>query len=232
MASPDRTRVWLRPTDRKGGPAPAHSLDSIGAAAVGLADASGLAGVSMRKVAAAIGAGAASLYRYVASHDELLEVMVDRVAGEYDLSPSSEPAADQLLGLALQGRRIMHRHPWLPPLLLTRPSLGPNTLAYLECALESMAGVDLPEPRKLEAIASLTAITSAFVQNELSAIPAVESAGTEPAVPSHLAAALASGQFPRLARAMLDARPAREPADDVFSGLVRRQLRGEGITCR
>lgn len=226
MASSDRTQVWVRSPGRRSGPAPAHSLESIGAAAVGLADAGGMVEVSMRKVASALGAGAASLYRYVASHDELLEVMVDRVAGEYDLASSGAAARERLLGLALQGRNIMHRHPWLAPLLLTRPSLGPNTLRYLEGALEALAETDLPGPRKLQAVASLTAITSAFVQNELSA------AATETAAAGadRLSAVAASGSYPHLAAALAGNTGRTESAEDVFHQLILRQLRADGIT--
>lgn len=226
MASSDRTQVWARSPGKGSGPAPAHSLGSIGTAAVGLADAGGLSQVSMRKVAAALGTGAATLYRYVASHDELLEVMIDRVAGEYDLSSSTASAAEQILNLALQGRHIMHGHPWVAPLLLTRPSLGPNSLDYLERALEALADNDLPGPRKLQAIASLTAITSAFVQNELSAgAPGADTAGA-----GRLSAAVASGNYPHLARGLAGSTAHREPAEDVFRQLILRQLRADGIT--
>ncbi|GAB3521105.1 TetR/AcrR family transcriptional regulator C-terminal domain-containing protein [Arthrobacter monumenti] len=228
MASTDRTEVWLRATNKGSGPAPAHSLHSIGAAGVQLADAGGMADVSMRKVAAAIGAGVASLYRYVASHDELLEVMIDRVGGEYHLVPSADPAVEQLVDLALQGRSIMHRHPWLPPLLLTRPSLGPNSLRYLEHALGVLAGVEMPEPRRLEAVASLTAITSAYAQNELSAVP-VSATPTDPSGDSHLVAALSSGRYPMLSRAFLEVPSAHETPGERFIAMIRRQLHGEGI---
>lgn len=232
MGSTDRTEVWMRAPGQGSGPAPAHSLDSIAAAAVALADAGGIGEVSMRKVAGAVGAGVASLYRYVASHDELLEIMIDRVGGEYDLAPSAGTAADRLLGLALQGRRIMHRHPWLPPLLLTRPSLGPNSLAYLEWALGALSGVGLPASRKLEAIASLTAITSAYVQNELSSAPAAGTASAEPAGAPAWAAAVASGRYPLLSRALLDGHPPQDTPGERFSAMIRRQLQGEGITER
>jgi hypothetical protein len=38
----------------------------------------------------------------------------------------------------------MRRHPWLPPLLTTRPVLGPNGLVLLEHGLEALA----PQPRQ------------------------------------------------------------------------------------
>ena len=50
-------------------------------AAVTLADTRGIEAVSMRSLAVELGVGAASLYRYVARKDELIELMVDAVMG-------------------------------------------------------------------------------------------------------------------------------------------------------
>lgn len=68
----------------------------------------------MRKVAAAIGAGAASLYRYVETRDELLELMSDTVSGQLDLSapPTGNWRAD-ILALAHEIRRVYRLHPWM-----------------------------------------------------------------------------------------------------------------------
>ena len=74
--------IWARPERAAKGPAPSRSRAQIAAAAVQLADDEGLEAVSMRKVAAALGIGAASLYRYIESKDELYELMVDHVEGE------------------------------------------------------------------------------------------------------------------------------------------------------
>ena len=51
-----------------------------------LADARGLGAVTMRSVAAAIGTAPASLYRYVATREELVELMADQVYGEFRYS--------------------------------------------------------------------------------------------------------------------------------------------------
>ena len=93
-----------------------HSRDEITAAAVAIADREGLDAVSMRRVAARLGTGAASLYRYLESREDLLDI------GE-------------------QERAIMRRHPWLPPLLTIRPVLGPNGLVLLEHVLEALAPI-------------------------------------------------------------------------------------------
>src|SRR4029450_7016360 len=55
--------------------------------AVRLADREGVDGLSMRRLAGALGAGAMSLYHYVASKEEVLDAMIDVVFGESDLPP-------------------------------------------------------------------------------------------------------------------------------------------------
>ena len=126
MPPHDPIDVWRRPERSAIGPKTGALARGDRAAAIEIADRDGLTAVSIRRVAAGIGAGATSLYRYLKSHDELVELMIDTVSGEYDLAPSGQPPRIQLLNLARQGRAIMHRHPWLAPLLLTRPSWGPT----------------------------------------------------------------------------------------------------------
>ena len=77
------------------GPRPGLSLERIVAAAIRLADAEGLAAVSMSRVATALGTAPMSLYRYVAAKDELLALMVDAAYGPPPSGPlPSGPAAD------------------------------------------------------------------------------------------------------------------------------------------
>src|ERR1700723_1592975 len=73
----ERQSQWLqsRPRAGKRGPRPGLSADAIVDAAIRLADAEGLEGVSMARVAAELGFTPMSLYRYVASKEELLQLM-------------------------------------------------------------------------------------------------------------------------------------------------------------
>ncbi|MCS7478596.1 TetR/AcrR family transcriptional regulator C-terminal domain-containing protein [Umezawaea endophytica] len=134
--------VWDRP-EPPTRPAPtALSRSRIVAAAIGLADADGMDAVSLRKVAAALDAGPMRLYGYVASKDELLDLMVDEVYGE--LPPPSEPSGEDwraaLRSIAHRLRDAAHRHEWFIDLLGGRPHVrGPNALAFLE---ESLAALD------------------------------------------------------------------------------------------
>ena len=229
MPSQDRVNVWMRPERSGTGPTPEHSRAGIAAVAIEIADRDGLTAVSIRRVATGIGAGAASLYRYLKSHDELIELIIDTVSGEYDLAASDQPPAIQLLNLARQGRAIMHRHPWLAPLLLTRPSMGPNSLRYLERGLSALEPVDLPGPAKLQTVAMMTAITSAFVQNELASADSSEADPTGPnARLLYLADVVQSGNYPLLASTLTGQYDSETP-EEMFNSTITNYLAGAGF---
>src|SRR5665213_2276477 len=74
--------LWgLAGTGRRG-PKPRHSVEDVVEAAIALADAEGLAALSMRRVAGMLGLSPMSLYTYVPSKAELVDLMLDRIAGE------------------------------------------------------------------------------------------------------------------------------------------------------
>jgi AcrR family transcriptional regulator len=219
--------IWTRAERAAVGRPAQHSRAEITAIALALADRDGLDAVSMRRVAAELGTGAASLYRYLEHRDDLLDLMTDATGAEYVFgAPSGDWLAD-LVAVGEQGRAIMRRHPWLPALVLTRPVLGPSGLALLQHALELMASHPAGVNAKLEAFAMFNSITAMFVQHEL----AGGSADQERQL-GYLWHALGTGQFPRLAEllaaasgaAPLDPRPP-DPADR-YAGLMARILTG------
>src|SRR5262245_7471646 len=65
--------IWARP--EPGGRRPRFTRQQIAAVALAIADAEGFGAVSMRRVAAELGAGTMTLYYYVRSKDELLDLM-------------------------------------------------------------------------------------------------------------------------------------------------------------
>ena len=153
---------------RPAGPRPEHSRAEIASAGVTLADASGLGAVTMRSAAAAIGTAPASLYRYVATRDELVELMADQVYGELSCHEpgSGRPVAD-LLRLAQQSRAVYHRHPWLLDIPAAGNLPGPNAVAFIEQALAALAGADLTGPAKLETIGLFSGAVRLFAQTEI-----------------------------------------------------------------
>ncbi len=231
----DPELLWSQAERPRRGRPPAHSRTAITAEAVALADAEGLAAVTMRAVAARIGAGTMSLYSYVPNKETLLELMIDHVSGDHRLPP--EPSGDwraDLRRLAHEQRALMHRHPWLPAALPVRRTLGPNSLAVIEYALAVLAPVD-PEARTgLETFSLLTGFVASHVSYELAQERAVEDAGRTAgelldAQTRHLRSVTAGGKYPRLARALAAPHDAPTPdasPDAVFDRLLDRMING------
>ncbi|MFD7160803.1 TetR/AcrR family transcriptional regulator C-terminal domain-containing protein [Kribbella sp. NPDC059898] len=123
-----RETIWTR--ERKASPArETLSREQIVAAAMQVLDAEGVTGLSIRKLAAKLGAGATSLYWHVPTKDDLIDLLIDEVWGEIDV-PEPELAGWRsgalLFGHSL--RSAVLRHPWLPEVMYTRPSIGPKAM--------------------------------------------------------------------------------------------------------
>jgi AcrR family transcriptional regulator len=218
--------IWMRPERAMVGRPAQRSRAEITAAAVGLADRDGLDALSMRRVAAELGTGAASLYRYVETREELLDLMTDAVTGEYSLpEPSGDWLAD-LVAFGEQSRAILRRHPWLAGLVITRPVLGPHGVALMEYVLTVLAPHPADMAAKLEAFAMLNGITALFVQHELAGGSALQQRNV-----AYLHHAATSGEHPRLAQLLSQAPVTAAPADsgdpaDRYRRILARILAG------
>ncbi len=122
--------IWTR---QRAAAVPARetlSRQQIVQASIATLDEEGLAGLSMRKLAAKLGAGATSLYWHVQTKDDLIDLVIDEIYGEVDV-PDPDLAGWRngalLFGHSL--RAAVLRHPWLPEVIYTRPSLGPNAMS-------------------------------------------------------------------------------------------------------
>jgi AcrR family transcriptional regulator len=203
--------IWTRPARSARGPVPEHSAAEIAGAAIRLADSHGLSAVTMRAVATAIGAGPASLYRYVNTRGEVLELMADQAAGEYRLDePSSGEPVTDLLALAHQVLAIYRRHPWLLEIPPAAGLPGPNALAYMEHILATVSGTALSRYAKLELIGLFGGTIRAFAQMEADQQRAGQDAAQwQELVASYLIQVAAGGQHPHLAAVL-----AGPPEDD------------------
>lgn len=128
------------------GPKARLDLGEIVRAAVELADAHGLAALSMRKVAEKVGASVMSLYTYVPGKAELLELMVDAVQVEIERpEPSGEGWRQGLERYARQDWQLHCRHPWLLQVAANRPVLGPNLTMKYNHGLSVIDGIGLTD---------------------------------------------------------------------------------------
>ena len=125
-----------RPARRRSAAEGGLGVEAIVAAGIAVADLEGLAALSMRRVAAELGAAPMSLYRHVSDKDGLLLNMMDAAISEVTLP---DPPPQWRDGLEIAARALwagFRSHPWLPAALsLTRPQLLPGALAYTEWVL-------------------------------------------------------------------------------------------------
>lgn len=108
------------------------SRQRVAAEAVRLADREGVDGLSMRRLAGVLGAGAMSLYHYVANKDELLDAMIDIVFEEIELPPEGADWQSAMRQEAVSARQVLARHPWAIGLMESRTSPGPANLRHRE----------------------------------------------------------------------------------------------------
>jgi AcrR family transcriptional regulator len=150
--------------DRLWGDAPAKprrgglNVDKVVTAAVELADAEGLAAVSMARVAQALGFTTMSLYRHVRSKDELLVLMLDRVL----VMPPERPYdgwREGLAGWAWDLLRMVRAHPWVNYVRIAPPPATPSSIALMERGLAPLSGTPLSEAEK----AGLILMVNGFV---------------------------------------------------------------------
>ncbi|MFI9809806.1 TetR/AcrR family transcriptional regulator [Streptomyces sp. NPDC052301] len=145
-----RASVWLGGGSRRGsrnGQPSGLDRERITSVSVRLLDAEGLAKFSMRRLAAELSVTAMSLYWYVDTKDDLLELALDAAMGELPLPDPDAEGEDwrgQLRGLATEYRALLVRHPWLSPLAGRYLNIGPNSLAFSRAVQRVVRRAGLP----------------------------------------------------------------------------------------
>lgn len=118
-----------------GRPAIGLSAAAIGQAALAIADADGIEGLTMRRLAERLGVGTMTLYGYVTNKDELLDLAIDAAVTDAPLPELSGSWKDQLRTLMHASAQRMARHPALVRIRLTRPVLRPEALRFGEAGV-------------------------------------------------------------------------------------------------
>jgi AcrR family transcriptional regulator len=191
------------------------SRERIVRAAIRLADADGLDAVSLRKVAAALDVGPMRLYGYIATKDELLDLMIDAVYAE--IRPAGDGWREVLRSLAETTRHAVHQHEWLADLIGGRPQLGPHALARGEAVVAAMDGVDVDAV--MPVVDAVNAYVIGAVRREITERRAERATGMDQkqwqaAFGPYLERTFATGRFPALATVIRDA--AHLDADETF----------------
>ncbi|WP_250556568.1 TetR/AcrR family transcriptional regulator [Pseudonocardia lacus] len=217
MADANDGPVWARPR-----PAPrrqAPSVERIVERSIAIADAEGMSAVSMRRVAADLGSGTASLYRYVRNRDELVELMVDAVWADELPEPSGDWRRD-LTTFARSQRDTLLRHPWLSAELTGRPTFGPNVLRRSEAALAAATALTPDITLASQVVGTVLAYVRGAVAAEIAERLAHLRTGLtqeqwQRSLGPYIRGVVESGEFPHFARRVVEAD--EPPAEERFA---------------
>ncbi|SNT49827.1 Tetracyclin repressor, C-terminal all-alpha domain [Asanoa hainanensis] len=222
--------VWERPEPQpRAAPVPLTRA-KIAAAAIRLADADGLDGLSLRKLANDLGVGPMRLYDYVGNRSELLDLMVDVVyaeiagAGAVAVQPPQWRAT--VLAIARATRAAGLEHEWFADLIGGRPHLGPHALAVGEAtsaALDQAPGVRGIDDLQ-RAVGTLNAFVIGALRREVTERRTYRSTGTDEAawqrsLGPYLVRMLDTGRYPTIARLVVDGAHL-DPAETFERGLA------------
>jgi AcrR family transcriptional regulator len=205
------------------GPAPSYSLAQVAEAAIEIADRDGIEAVSMRKVAASLGTGAMSLYRYVDSKDSLCALMLDHIHGETTLPAPVGDWQQDLRTVASRLRDTQRKHSWLARIAAGRPAMGPNMLVIFEHAMSVLDGLGLSIEDMLGIFSMIASWVGGFVQEELAEQEARRNMGIDETewdkrLSDYLEQLTAGGNYPYFARVL------REGVDHDFQTRFERGL--------
>lgn len=219
---------------RKVPPIPPLSRARVLNAAIQVADDGGVAAVTMRRVADALGVEAMSLYHHVASKDDILDGIVDVVFSQIALPDNDNDWRAAMKRRAHSARATLSRHTWVLTLVESRRNPGPSTLRHYETVLASLRRAGFSVLEAGVAFAALDSYVYGYVLQE-SNLPV--STGQELDLIATELDAQPETPYPHLAE-MLHAYARQPPAspdayevgiDLLLDGLERRRLaRGSG----
>ncbi|MFJ8921036.1 transcriptional regulator, TetR family [Streptomyces sp. LamerLS-316] len=168
--NPSRVSVWLdrrTPSRTRKADQPAGlDRDRITAASVRLLDADGLAKFSMRRLAAELDVTAMSLYWYVDTKDDLLELALDTLYEEIPATPEDADWRDRLRELATSYRKMFVRHPWAAGLVGSFLNIGPHSMLFSYAVQDVIRATGLPLERQTGAMAAVFQFVYGFGTTE------------------------------------------------------------------
>lgn len=150
--------LWREPdpTPRRG-PRPGLSVDAVLATATAIADAEGLAALTVRRVATDLGVSAMTIYTYVPGKAELVDAMLDAAYARMPRTDTAgRPWRERLTAVADENRALCRTHPWIAGVHTARPTLGPGAMARYEHELSALDGLGLTDVQMDDAVTYLT----------------------------------------------------------------------------
>lgn len=144
----------------------ALSRERVIEAAVAVADAGGLAAVSMRNVGKQLGVEAMSLYHHISSKDALLDELVDGIFAQMELPALDDPWRPAMAMRAGSSRRVLAAHPWALGLIESRPTPMPANMRHHDTVLGNLRRNGFPLDLAAHAYSVIDAYVYGFVMTE------------------------------------------------------------------
>jgi AcrR family transcriptional regulator len=215
------TLIWERAEPLGRGATPAPDRAQIVAAAFEIADKEGLHAVSVKRVASKLRIPSARLEAYLASREDLLDLMLDGAFAEIEPADEGADWRSRLRAIAHATQVTAQRHPWLRLLAGTRTPCGPHGLRHSERALAAVDGLGLDASTMTQVVNTVLAYVYGYVQLELVEHPRKTDADAEQErrtqTARYLVEQVQTGEYPTLARVFSDA--SLTAADAFESGL-------------
>lgn len=194
--------VWVRDQRPR---RPSLTRDAIVEAAIEIADTEGLEAVSMRRVAAHLGARTMTLYTHIDRKEDLLDLMYDRLVEEIlvDEAAFTDDWRAAISEIARKERASLLRHPWFRELVGRRSKIGPNALRHIEQSLAALDPLHLDPEKAIQVVGAIDHFMLGYVMMEI-LHPKRGKTSDEMVYLRQLAAA---GDYPRLTPLLNDAWP-------------------------
>lgn len=145
---------------------PALSRERVLQGAVAVADARGIAALTIRSLAQHLGVKPMSLYYYVANKNEILDAIVDVVFSEIDLPTVDGDWRSEVHLRATSARHVLRRHSWAIGLLESRTSPGPATLRHHDAMIGTLRGAGFSIEMTAHAYALIDSYVYGFALQE------------------------------------------------------------------
>src|SRR5690349_13494187 len=134
----------VNPVSRRGGRGRSRrgrdplTRDRVLAQALEIADAEGLDGLTMRRLAQELGVEAMSLYHHIGGKDDLLGGITELVVREIELPPADGDWKAAIRACAISAHRVLRQHPWAPNLLMSTDAIVPSRLRMIDAILDRL----------------------------------------------------------------------------------------------
>ncbi len=142
--------------------------DRVVAAAVALADAAGLEGLSMRRLGEELGVEAMSIYNHVANKDDLINGMADAVFAEIELPSHSDDWKTAIRKRSISFRDVLARHPWATTVRDSGTNPGSATLRHHDRVIGTFRNGGFTVPQAAHAFSAIDSYIYGFAMQEKS----------------------------------------------------------------